>query len=355
MGMAALIVTSFTIPNPTSNFFVNDFAGVISESDRAIIQQRAANIQSQHNGTQIVVVTVNSLNGQTIEQFAHRLFNQWGIGNRDRNNGVLLLIVPGAPRGSRMRIEVGYGLEGILTDGMAGYILDRYVVPHYEQGDFSQAAIQGFNRIAGTITGDFVASTENRSGYPIDNGLMSYMPLYIILFLSFWITFFFGGLGHAFFGAIFSYTRRKQMHTEFLDSSEGYINAPQIRKNWKKKKIGIVLIGIVLQFLLGGLFPVLLTSFVLPVYLLIAIVFFSDRKYNCPNCTEFLSCNEVVIIPATYTQKGMNKFLFSCSACYSYYDDTAIIPRLSDSSGFGGGSSGGGGGGGSSGGGGASR
>ena len=115
-----LLVFSFirvgAIVQPSYEFFVNDQANILSSSTEEYIISKSAELE-RADGTQIVVVTVKNLEGISIEQYANELFETYGIGDKDRNNGLLLLL---ALEEREFRVEVGYGLEGILPDGKTG-------------------------------------------------------------------------------------------------------------------------------------------------------------------------------------------------------------------------------------------
>ena len=146
-------------PRPTHDFYVNDFANVLSAQDRSYILERA-NAFYHEQGSQVVVVTVENMGGYGIEEYANTLFNSWGIGSSANNSGVLLIY---AHEEGRLRIEVGYGLEGALTDGTAGYILDTFVLPHFKEDHYSQGMVEGFDKILETITGEFAPpQTQDR-------------------------------------------------------------------------------------------------------------------------------------------------------------------------------------------------
>lgn len=116
-------------PSPTTEFYVNDFADVLSEQDAQRVQQAGVRLQ-QATQAQVVLVTVDSLDGRTLEDYAIGLAREWGIGDETLNNGVLLLFTTDGPH---TRLEVGYGLEGALPDSKAGRILDQRLVPWYTQ------------------------------------------------------------------------------------------------------------------------------------------------------------------------------------------------------------------------------
>ena len=130
-----LILTLQPIPGRV----VHDFAGIIPDADEQLLESL---IQETRNATtaDVAVVTVSSLQGLLVEEYANQLFNSWGLGDRDRNNGVLFLI---APNDRKTRIEVGRGLESLLTDQIAGEIIDSEIIPYFKQGDFSGGIREG--------------------------------------------------------------------------------------------------------------------------------------------------------------------------------------------------------------------
>ena len=145
---------SIELPKPTSKFFVNDFANVINSSDEETILNMASRLyEESENSTQVVVVTIDSLNGYSIEEYANELFNTWGIGDKERNDGVLILLSVGD---RESRIEVGYGLEGVLTDSGTGRIQDEYMIPYYENNNFSKGLVSGTEAVCDIINGELV-------------------------------------------------------------------------------------------------------------------------------------------------------------------------------------------------------
>lgn len=127
-------------PNPTNEFFVNDFANVLTEQDETEIFTKAENLYNACKA-QVVVVTVDSLDGYEIEDYSIGLAREWGIGDKDKDNGILLLLSVGD---REVRIEVGSGLEGALPDSKTGRILDTYGMEYFRNNDFSAglAAVQ---------------------------------------------------------------------------------------------------------------------------------------------------------------------------------------------------------------------
>jgi uncharacterized protein len=134
---------------PAPDGYINDFAGVLSPSTKENLEALCTRVDRQANA-QIAVVTIKTLdNDQTIEEFATELEDKWGVGNKD-DRGVLMVLVMTPRRG---RIEVGYGLEGILNDAKVGDI-GRSMVPAASQGDYNTAVPLGVRQIASIIAQD---------------------------------------------------------------------------------------------------------------------------------------------------------------------------------------------------------
>jgi uncharacterized protein len=129
---------------------VVDAAGLLQPERRAALEAR---LKAHEDRTthQIVVATVPSLGGTEVEEYANRLYRHWQLGSRERNNGVLFLV---APRERKVRIEVGYGLEGTLTDALSKVIIATAVAPRFRQNDFAGGLDAGVDAILATLTGD---------------------------------------------------------------------------------------------------------------------------------------------------------------------------------------------------------
>ncbi len=118
-------------PDPTERFFVNDYADVMTDADEQAVYEAGVALY-EATDAQIVLLTVNDLGGQSLEEYSLTIARDWGIGDEEKNNGILLLFTVDGPHS---RIEVGYGLEGAVNDSKAGRILDTYLVPWYEDED----------------------------------------------------------------------------------------------------------------------------------------------------------------------------------------------------------------------------
>jgi len=132
---------------PSPNGYVNDFANVIDDRRESAIDAVVRDV-ARTTSAEIAVVTVPSLEGKSVEQYAVELFNAWGIGKKGTNNGVLVLVAPSA---RTMRIEVGYGLEPVLPDGLTGEIIRSSFVPRFRDGDYSAGILDGVARVAAIV------------------------------------------------------------------------------------------------------------------------------------------------------------------------------------------------------------
>jgi len=126
---------------PTSDFYVNDYAGLLSNETKQHIMDKSVNLQMQTKA-QIVVVTVKNLEGKSLESYATELFREFGIGDKEENNGLLLLL---ALDERKFRVEVGYGFEGILPDAKTGRFQDDYIIPYLRENNWDEGVLNGFN------------------------------------------------------------------------------------------------------------------------------------------------------------------------------------------------------------------
>ena len=161
--------------------YVNDFASVLDEPDEAYLEAFLGTLE-RDTTAEVVLATVPALDGATVEEYANKLFAEWGIGQAGRNNGVLLLV---APTERAVRIEVGYGLEPILPDGRAGEIIRTDILPEFRAGNIPRGISRGLNRIAGIVRGDPEAAASAPSGPTADDA----PPLWFIIpFLATFVT-----------------------------------------------------------------------------------------------------------------------------------------------------------------------
>ena len=140
------------VPNPRERdgSWVQDSGGVLGEEYIALINDVCRSLNAA-TSTEMAVVTVDNLAGMTIEDYAERLFRRFGIGLKGRDNGLLLLF----SRDDRMvRLEVGYGLEGVVPDGLASRILDEEAVPRFREGEYGRGLYEAAAAVARAVASD---------------------------------------------------------------------------------------------------------------------------------------------------------------------------------------------------------
>jgi uncharacterized protein len=158
---AGLAICAITFPPLTGR--VVDEASVLSAGARDALSSKLGELEAK-SGIQLVVATVSSLQGEEIEPYANALFRNWKLGEKEKNNGVLLLV---APNQHRVRIEVGYGLEGTLTDALSKIIIANAIAPRFKAGDFDGGVSRGVDDIITVLTTD-AAEWQQRPSLRLD-------------------------------------------------------------------------------------------------------------------------------------------------------------------------------------------
>ena len=142
-----------TLTFPLLTGRVVDQSGLLSPADQAALTSQSAALEAK-TGAQLVIVTLTSLGGTAIEDYGYQLGRRWGIGQKGKNTGVLLIV---APAEHAVRIEVGYGLEGTLTDAATKIIIETVILPRFKAGDFPGGIKAGASQIVGLLTADAAA------------------------------------------------------------------------------------------------------------------------------------------------------------------------------------------------------
>jgi uncharacterized protein len=174
----------------TASGWVNDFAGIIDANSAQALTSMIGEV-SQKTGAEIAVVTIKSLEGDSLEDFSTRLFKHWGIGKKGTDNGVLILV---SYADRKIRIEVGYGLEALINDAFAGETIRDAIAPEFRNGNYGAGILAGTEaisaRIAGyynvTLTGNY---NQDNAGYvgayrkigPFKTVLMAIFAVFMII------------------------------------------------------------------------------------------------------------------------------------------------------------------------------
>jgi uncharacterized protein len=145
-----LLLPAIALDFPSLSGCVVDEANILDPQTRAVLTDKLADLEAKTTD-QVVVVTLKSLQGTSIEDFGVELGRHWQIGQKDKNNGALLIV---APNERKVRIEVGYGLEGALTDAVSRLIIENAITPRFRAGDFAGGITRGVDDITSVLTGD---------------------------------------------------------------------------------------------------------------------------------------------------------------------------------------------------------
>ncbi len=144
------------VPQPTADFFVNDYADALSTQAEAEIQSIAVALYNETTA-QVCVLTVESLDGEDISEYSVEVFREWGIGDKEKDNGVLIVLSVGD---REVWVTTGYGVEGTLTDTRLGQLIDIYAIPHYSNDDFNKGTLYLFNSIVNELRTEEYGLTE---------------------------------------------------------------------------------------------------------------------------------------------------------------------------------------------------
>ncbi len=169
---------------PALQGYVNDYAGLISPEAKAKLENDLRAFE-QSDSTQVVILTIPSLEGEDLEGFSIRVATTWKIGQQTKDNGVLLLV---AKQERKIRIEVGKGLEGVLTDLLSGRIIDLVIKPNFKRGDYSGGFVAGVAAIIDATRGEFKGdaqgpAAQHKKGAPSFFTLLLFLGI-LLLFLG---------------------------------------------------------------------------------------------------------------------------------------------------------------------------
>lgn len=208
LSIAPFVAFAYTSPGVPSGF-VNDFAGVFEAGRRSALETQLSDFEKR-TGAQIAIVTVQSLGDETVETYAVKLFEEWGIGQKGKDNGALVLL---AVEDRKMRIEVGYGLEGSLTDAFTASVVRNVLTPAFKAGDFMGGLEQGVSLLMQAVESGEVAVPNSDRGRSFSGSFSSifFIALFFIRMIfislartkSWWLGGVFGGIGAGVAGFIF--------------------------------------------------------------------------------------------------------------------------------------------------------
>lgn len=174
-------LAQFNIPEKPANptHLVYDYADVLSPQEEATLDQKLINYEDS-TSTQIVVATITSLNDDDINLVGADWIHKWGIGQKDKDNGMIILL---SIQDRKISIQNGYGLEEYLTDGNSKKIIDQVFIPSLKQGQYYQSLDRGTDAVFSLLDGKFQGETNNSS----DDGFSTILFILIVLLIFFFI------------------------------------------------------------------------------------------------------------------------------------------------------------------------
>jgi uncharacterized protein len=180
--LSILCVFLFSLDVPQLKSRINDYAGILSQSEESSLEQLLEEAENKTT-SQFVLLTISSLEGEVLEDFSIRVAEDWKIGQKEFDNGVILLI---SMAEKKIRIEVGYGLESILTDAKCGYIIRNEIVPSFKKGDYFSGISRGLKAITGIVNREFDISPEDLKKHR-KSKKKSHIPIGFIIFIFIFI------------------------------------------------------------------------------------------------------------------------------------------------------------------------
>jgi uncharacterized protein len=329
------------IPNPRTRdgTWVTDLPGALRAETVGRLNAAIGEAE-RTSGVEMAVVVIKSLDGLAVEEMAVKLFELWGIGKKDKDNGLLLLWATGD---RRVRVEVGYGLEGALPDGKVGAILDTYVIPRFKAGDFDQGLLDGVDALLRVARSEPIELASQKSE--------SYDPRSWSVFAV--ISGLVGSIAAA-IGSITGfrrwrrYRRRRcpECRTLMICLAETDDDALLDKGQQTEERIGSVDYDVWKCGACSHHFTLRYPKWL-------------SAYAKCPQChNRTKSSTETVVESATTSSSGSARVVEACAFCSFHHTYTKVLPRIQESSSSSSGSAGGSSssfGGGSSGGGGASR
>lgn len=176
-------VNAQDIPQPTGKYkYVQDFAGILSPSQKKSLEE-SLSLFTTSTSSSIVVVTVNDLNGDDISSYATELSHQWGIGEKGKDNGIVLLVKPKTKNSKgEVNISVGYGLEGAVPDVTANLIIQREIIPLFKKGRIYDGIYAATNTLKNLVKGEYSpAEYKKKSNDGKSNLIGSIIIVFIII------------------------------------------------------------------------------------------------------------------------------------------------------------------------------
>ena len=314
----ALTVEEVINPRQDNGGWVTDMGDILSDRTETELNSLITNLE-QTNGAEIAVVTVpKTAPADSPKAFATELFNHWGIGKAETDNGILFLI---STADKRVEIETGYGVEGILSDAQVGNIIDRQITPQYKQGNYDRGTLDGTRALISSLDSTIVEEVQQ----PTRNSKFNLLAIGIAI----------ASMG----GFIWS---RNRSHKILIDPSKAitYLNRQDNRDvccakcKQPMEKVDNLVLNQVQQVAkkIGSVsyrgYKCSNCSNPLQPYFFLAYTSHSYRYQNCPYCKEFtVTRTEKILSQPSYTDEGKSRIKGICHYCKKTWETTKLIPR----------------------------
>lgn len=178
---ANISIAKAAIPNPMRNTYIHDFANVLTASVKKELNQYSEKLDAS-TGAEIMVVTLDTINGQEPKMFATKMIREWGIGDAEKNNGVLIVATFGQGEGKNdVVIAVGQGLEGALPDGKLGRILDSAFYPYASAGKINEAFQATYAEVFQVVAQEYNWNGEMPTQRAVDESMPTWLVVLIII------------------------------------------------------------------------------------------------------------------------------------------------------------------------------
>ena len=182
----ALIFFAFSIPSRSEDFpersttIVTDYTGTLSASQQQALEHKLVAFNDS-TSSQVAIVVMTSVGNYDISDYAVQLYNRWGIGQKEKNNGVLVLV---AKEDRKVWITTGYGMEGVLPDALCKRIIDNEILPNFREGNYYEGLDEGVNAIISVVKGEYTADRKGKEkGIPWF-GVLIFLIIFFIVIIS---------------------------------------------------------------------------------------------------------------------------------------------------------------------------
>lgn len=178
---------------PRLNARVNDYAGILSSSEESALESLLIDTENK-TSSQVALLTIPSLEGEVLEDYSIKVAEKWELGQKKFDNGVLVLV---AMAEKKIRIEVGYGLESILTDLKSNYIIRKMMVPEFKRDNYFAGIDNGLKAVTGLVNKEFEITPEELQQFQEEQGKTkgTHIPFGLVIFIVFIVISFLKGLG----------------------------------------------------------------------------------------------------------------------------------------------------------------